>query len=117
MINIVVPNRQNKPTRKLISAIFSSLSPALVLLRRAKKERILLIINKIIAAVVNSSITVSAWSFNNLSEVNTIKQIPSRLDDVLRMCGEVFFLSSINTKIMIGGCLLMIDYIPIHLGQ
>ena len=95
MINIVVPKRQNKPTRKHISAIFSNLSPILDLLRIAKKERILLIINKIIAAVVNSSTMVSDWSFNKRSEVRTIKQIPSKLDDVLRICGDVFFLSSI----------------------
>ena len=96
VINIVVPKRQSKPTRKHISATFSKRSLILLfLLRIAKKERILLIMNKIIAAVVNSSTMVSDWSFNKRSDVRTIKQIPSKLDDVLRICGDVFFLSSI----------------------
>ena len=93
---MVVTKRQINPMRKDISAIFSSLLPTSVLLLIAKKERILLIINKIIAAAVNSSIKVSACTFNKRNDVSTMKQIPSRLEEVFRICGEVFFLSSIT---------------------
>ena len=56
-----------------------------------RKERIQLSINRIIATEVDSSTRVSPSFFSNLSEVSTMKQMPSRLDAVLRICGEVLF--------------------------
>ena len=83
--NMVIINKEKSPSRKIISAVFSkrSLFPFLLLMDR--NESTLLNINIKMATAVNSSISVLPSRFNNFSEVRTIKQIPSRLEDVVRM--------------------------------
>ncbi|HUZ60603.1 MAG TPA: hypothetical protein VMU83_17660 [Hanamia sp.] len=68
-----------------MSAIFSRFSPLPFLLLIERKESTLLTINIKIATAVNSSITVLPSRFNSLREVSTIKQIPRRLDEVVRI--------------------------------
>ena len=68
--------------------MFSSFSPKSVLLLRDKNENMQLPINKIMAANVISSIIVLEPWFNNFKEVKTIKQIPKRLEEAFKMCGD-----------------------------
>ena len=91
----VVTNNSDNPARKNISATFSSLLLFLIDPLMDKKERIQLVIKKIMASVVNSSISVLPAMFNNLSEVSTTKQSPSKLEDAFKICGDLSFSSFI----------------------
>jgi hypothetical protein len=57
-----------------------------------KKERMQAAINSMMATVVNSSIIVLPAMFNNLSDVSTTKQSPSKLEDAFNMCGDLSFI-------------------------
>jgi hypothetical protein len=85
----VVTNKSSNPTRKKISAIFSSLPAFFIVPLIDKNERIQLVINKNIAAVVNSSMIVLPEIFNSLSDVSTTKQSPRRLEDAFKMWGDL----------------------------
>jgi len=52
--------------------------------------------NKRIAKVVISSIIVFPDTFNNLREVSTTKQIPNRLEEALRMWGDLSFSAAMS---------------------
>ena len=61
--------------------------------RMERKEKMVLIINRIMAAVANSSVSVALCSLSSFREVRTRKQMPRRLDEALRIWVEVFFSS------------------------
>jgi hypothetical protein len=88
--NIVVKKRKNNPTKKIVSAKPSS-RPSELFLFIAKKESRLLIINMTIAQAVSSSIKVACFISIIFLEVSTMKQSPRRLEEVLRMCGDLVF--------------------------
>lgn len=92
----VVTNNSDNPARKNISAIFSSLPLFLMEPLMDKKERIQAAIKSMTATVVNSSIIVLPAMFNNLSDVNTTKQSPSKLEDAFKICGDLSFSSFIK---------------------
>jgi hypothetical protein len=50
-----------------------------------------LAMNKIIANVVSSSMTVFCEILNNFREVRTMKHNPKRFDDAFSMCGDLSF--------------------------
>ena len=56
-----------------------------------KNERIQLIINKIVATIVNSSINVVCEKFKTLRDVKTTKQSPKRFEEALSICGDLSF--------------------------
>jgi hypothetical protein len=56
-----------------------------------RKEKRLLAINKMHATPVNSSMSVTSLNFEILREVNTIRQNPSKLDDVFKICSDFLF--------------------------
>ena len=58
----------------------------------ARNERMLLVIKNRMATAAISSIIVASLSFRTFKDVSTIKQKPSRFDDVLRICCELLFL-------------------------
>ena len=91
----VVKNKKIKPMRKITSAMFSYLILLELRLRIDKKESKLLVMKNIIAIAVSSSITVASFSFITLSEVSTIKQKPSRFEEVFNIWGDLSFLSFI----------------------
>ncbi len=91
----VVTNNSDNPARKNISATFSSLPLFLIDPLMDKKERIQLVIKKMMASVVNSSISVLPAIFNNLSDVSTTKQSPNKLDDAFKIWGDLSFSSFI----------------------
>jgi hypothetical protein len=88
---IVVRKSKPKPQRKRMSATFShTLARSECPLIDIKESKQLAINNSVVKEV-NSSIKVSWESFNNLIDVNTTKQRPRRLDDALRICGDLTF--------------------------
>jgi hypothetical protein len=89
--SIVVRKSKPKPQRKRISATFSNILPRLKLPLMDIKESMQLAINNSVVKEVNSSIKVSCESFNSLIDVNTTKQRPRRLDEALRICGDLAF--------------------------
>ena len=91
----MVINRELKPVKNIISAIFSYLSALSVLLLIDKNENILLLINMIVAIEVHSSMNVTLSNLNIFIDVNTRKQIPSKLAEVFKMCGDFEFFSDI----------------------
>ena len=95
-MNIVVMNKEKSPHRKIISATFSRRSLFLsILLLMERNESRLLSINIKIAKAVNSSMSVLPSRFNSFKEVRTIKQIPNKLDDVVRMDVDLLCFSCI----------------------
>ena len=80
---MVVRNRQLRPQRKRISAIFSQSRLLRKLPLIDMKERIQLDIKKIVVPVVISSIKVASDNFNNFKEVSTTKQSPNKLEEAL----------------------------------
>ena len=56
-----------------------------------KNERQQLVINKIVATIVSSSINVVFENFKIFREVKTTKQRPKRLEEAFRMCGALLF--------------------------
>lgn len=86
---MAVTKSKKSPVRKKISAILSSFKLEVLSLRMERNERILLAMNITMARVATSSMIVAALRFNIFMEVSTIKQSPSRLEDVLRMWGDL----------------------------
>ncbi len=82
---MMVIKRQINPVKKTRSAIFSYLIlfPEVLLIER--KDKMLLLINKMVATEVHSSINVVSLNFKTFKEVNTKKQIPSKLAEVFKM--------------------------------
>ena len=56
-----------------------------------KKENIQLAIKKMMATMVTSSIIVFSDLSSNFNEVNTIKHMPSKLEDAFKICGDFSF--------------------------
>ena len=56
-----------------------------------KKENIQLAINKMMAIMVISSIIVFSDLSSSFKEVNTIKHMPSKLEDAFKICGDFSF--------------------------
>ncbi len=84
-IKIVATNRITRPDRNTKSANFSSFWLSFLFLRIEINDKMQLVIKNITAATANSSIKDPSVRFNFLSEVSTMKQMPSRLADVLKM--------------------------------
>ncbi|MEO8664918.1 MAG: hypothetical protein ABI462_05420 [Ignavibacteria bacterium] len=90
-IKKVIVKTKSKAIKKIISAILSYLEPSNSLLVRIdRKEKMLLAVKKIDAIPVSSSIIVISLYFEILSDVRTIRQNPSRLDEVFSMCADLF---------------------------
>ncbi len=62
-------------------------------LRIERNDKILLLINSIVATEVHSSIKVVPFNFNTFKDVSTKKQIPSKLAEVFKMWGALLLLS------------------------
>jgi hypothetical protein len=87
---IVVKKRTMSPDKNKTSASFSNrllVDSASFLM--ARKEKIQLLINSTMATAVVSSIILTSPILDTLMEVSTIKQRPSRLAEVLSMCGDL----------------------------
>jgi hypothetical protein len=85
-ITIVVINIIDRPIIKKNSAIFSYLTANFsFLLLIARNERKLLVIKEKVATAVTSIIIGACFIFSARKDVRTIKQSPSRLDDVFNM--------------------------------
>ena len=91
----VVINSNDNPARKKISAILSSLPLFLIEPLIDKKDRMQAAMKSMMATVVNSSIIVLPAMFNNLREVSTTKQSPSKLDDAFKIWADLSLLFSI----------------------
>ncbi|MNJ98366.1 hypothetical protein D3C87_161310 [compost metagenome] len=87
---IVVKKRTSRPNRNIKSANFSKRSFRSLFFLIERKERMELVMNKIIARAVVSSINVLSCIFDTLMEVSTIKHSPSKVADVFSMCGDLF---------------------------
>lgn len=80
---------QINATRKTISAALSSFSDRLsFFVRMDRKDSRQLITSRMAPMPVMSSMIVALPDLDTLMEVNTIKQNPSRLEEVLSMCGD-----------------------------
>jgi hypothetical protein len=96
IINVTIKTN-SKATIKILSAIFSNLiSNCSFDVRIDKKENMQLAINKIHATPVISSILDTSPNFEILSEVNTTRQNPNKLEDVLRICCVLMFVIVIS---------------------
>lgn len=82
---MMVIKRQINPVKKTRSAIFSYLILFNEVLLIERKDKMLLLINKMVATEVHSSINVVSLNFKTFKEVNTKKQIPSKLAEVFKM--------------------------------
>lgn len=92
----MVTKRQISPDRKIISAMLSYLADFSEVLRIERNDKILLLIKRIVATEVHSSIKVVPFNFNTFKEVSTKKQIPSKLAEVFKMCGALLLLSAME---------------------
>ena len=79
----------------MTSATRSKKTLFLLMPRIDKNENIQLAINSIIATTVISSMTDVADLLSTFNEVSTIKQIPSKLEDAFKICGDFSFCSFI----------------------
>src|SRR5262245_24272582 len=94
--NIVVIKSKDSPHRNITSATCSSNSLFLFSRRIDKNDRKQLAIKSMIAANVISS-TMVFWDLpRTFKDVSTIKQRPSRLEDALRMWGDLSLCSFIS---------------------
>jgi hypothetical protein len=87
--SIIINVRNDNATRNTISAIFSSFSAfssSFVFIDR--KERKQLSMRQTLAAAVPSSMIVAALNLEILIEVMIIRQKPSRLVEVFKICGD-----------------------------
>ena len=89
---IMVIKRQINPVKKIISATFSYWILFSDLLRIERKDKILLLINRIVAIEVHSSINVVPLNFKTFKEVSTRKQIPNKFAEVFKMCEALLLL-------------------------
>ncbi len=78
-------NSRKMPAIKIISATCSYRSLFFVRLRIERKEKSELAMNNKIATVAISSITVDFDTFSTFSEVSTMKQMPSRLEEAFNI--------------------------------
>jgi hypothetical protein len=92
----VVMNSRDIPAIKLPSAIFSyrMLLGELLLIDRNESRQ--LVMKRMIAIVVISSMIVVLDTFNTFKEVSTIKQMPNKFDDAFKICGALSLLSFIQ---------------------
>ena len=81
----VVQNKKIRPIRNTMSAIFSYFKPSVLLLRIDKNDNKLLVMKKMIATAVSSSIIVASLNLRTLMDVRTIKHNPSKFEEVLSM--------------------------------
>src|SRR4051812_42269227 len=84
----VVINNTDNPHKKITSAVrsyFSDFSDRLLIERNEKKQ---LDIKQKIAVTAISSITDSLLLPKTLKDVRSMKQIPRRFAEALRMCGD-----------------------------
>ncbi|MCX3263407.1 hypothetical protein [Pedobacter agri] len=84
-IKIVATKRIINPDKNTKSAIFSSFWLLFLSLRMEMKDKIQLVIKHITAATANSSIRESSTRFSFFKDVSTMKHIPSKLADVLKI--------------------------------
>ena len=84
-----VINRTHSPAKKIISAAFSSFLLRSDCPRIERKERMQLNIKRIMAAKVISSIIDCSDFPSSLIDVRIRKQMPSKLDDVFKICGDL----------------------------
>jgi len=89
-MRIVATNNTTKPDKNTKSATFSSFWLSFLSLRMEMKDKMQLVMKNITAATANSSIRESSVRFSFFKEVSTMKQMPSKLADVLRMWGDLF---------------------------
>jgi hypothetical protein len=87
---MVAMNNITKPDKKIKSAVFSNRWLEVFVFRMAIKDKIQLVIKNITAATANSSIKEPSVSASFFREVRTIKQIPNRFAEVLKICGDLF---------------------------
>lgn len=86
VITIVVINKTERPVIKKNSAMFSYFTLSLLLLLRIdRNDKKLLVIKDIVAIAVNSSIIDVCFNFKTFNDVRTIKQSPSRFDEVFNI--------------------------------
>jgi hypothetical protein len=85
----VVMNKRLMPPIKIISAIFSNIMLIASFLRRERNESKQLAIKANIARVVTSSMMVFFEIFRSFKDVSSRKQMPNRLEDAFRMCGDL----------------------------
>jgi len=91
----MVTKRQINPVKKIISATFSYLLLFSDLLRIERNDKILLVMKRMVATEVHSSINVVPLNFRTFNEVSTRKQIPSKFAEVFKMCGALLLFSGI----------------------
>ena len=82
---MAVIKSSDRPPIKTISAIVSSNRLLFPWRRIDRKEQIQLAIKKMMAKMVISSMIVFCDLSSSFSDVSTIKQIPSRLEEALRI--------------------------------
>jgi len=90
--SVIVTKRRDNPPRKVMSATLSSLLWGSSFPFIERKERMQLVMNSREDRMVISSMIDLSLVFNKRNEVSMIRQIPSRLDDVFRICGVLSFL-------------------------
>ena len=73
----------------------SQSAPLLDMFLRDRNDRMQLTINSTMAPVVDSSLSITACSFNSFIDVKTIKTDTQKLEALLRIWGDVFFLIGI----------------------
>jgi hypothetical protein len=87
---MIVMDRQSRASKNTMSAIYSSLSALTWFLARMdRKDRTQLVMSRILAMPVISSMLEEALNFDILMEVSTMRQKPSRLAEVLRIWGDL----------------------------
>lgn len=87
---MVAINNITNPDKNMKSAVFSNRWLEVFVLRIAIKDRIQLVMKNITAATANSSMREPSVSASFFKDVSTIKQIPSKFADVLKICGDLF---------------------------
>jgi hypothetical protein len=88
----VIKNINNKAIIKMISAIFSNDPINFIFFDRIdKNENILLIVSKIQATPVNSSMRDTSLNLDIFSEVKTTRQNPNKLEEVVKICCDLLF--------------------------
>jgi len=94
---IVVKKSNDRPPRKMISAMPSKKMLLLLMPRIDKKEKMQLAINRMMATTVISSMMDVSDLLSTFNEVSTIKQIPTKLDEAFKICGDFSFCSFMVT--------------------
>lgn len=84
------------PDRKVISAMLSYLGDFCDVLRMERNDKILLLIKRMVATEVHSSIKVVPSNFNTFKDVSTKKQIPNKLAEEFKMCDALLLLSAMK---------------------